>query len=470
MAAADDCLKCIWLVAPWMERQSRCGSEQRWREITNVRVMRTFLEERLSSAALPPLNDFDVQMLSSVGGRVLGVAIVSEVKPHEGLRCHTSLEHRFQRRYLGCKTSLVYIRVEHVLAMQAIFFDAQDLPLACSATLRLDGSSPKKKSFFLSDLCVAECMSKPAVDYTQPANPIDYATVEDWLHRFPGRVCNPHLALIVHPIICSLLIRGRWRTIAHQPRFEDLKSPIFAHLDEEWLRRANRIPAPDVGDAGDHATNTLLSAQRFQAMADQLREWAPILLQHSVQANHGDDDPLRDPAAQPQRGQDAHLESVLEGHIAWMQHLADVCSPLVDNTVASRGYRGWKYRVDKLVQILVMTGSLRSSSRLLEAVELSVRMIFPPNVAAEVLTAFSSASVKVPSAACMSRYRFYVDVAYMLWQRQNSARSEGVSGVPPPGSVATSRYMSVDASPYHGWDWLLVKMTIIHGEDIVVCF
>ena len=119
------------------------------------------------------------------------------------------------------------------------------------------------------------------------------------------------------------------------------------------------------------------------------------------------------------------------------------------------------YQSSFLIQCLLLSSHLRDASDLKEVVVRAVRLVLPRAFAETVLQGIEgqgAGQVKLPSASRLSRARFAVDVAYMLYCREQNAVAEQSGGV--------IRYVMVDSSVQGHFDFELIRVTSIKSNQI----
>ena len=100
--------------------------------------------------------------------------------------------------------------------------------------------------------------------------------------------------------------------------------------------------------------------------------------------------------------------------------------------------------MEKLIQLFLLADLLKSSASLLEAVRGAIDVLMPKLSAQRFKSMIGQGFRRIPSASTISRSRFTVDVAFMIYYRTL------LESMLAAGMVA---YMLADSSPVAGREW-----------------
>ena len=231
--------------------------------------------------------------------------------------------------------------------------------------------------------------------------------------------------------------------------------------------------APDetlasAADSGDPAAEAVVTSARMQHAADSLRHWQHRILDWSVlerDLRHGrdsqealsDEVPLWDLHA-VRAGEAANLEAL----VAWAQTSADALAILKPAAERRKGWRGWQYNVTRMIEVMALLPQIRSANALRVTLAKTIDYLFASPVANALKSDLEGPTQHVPSQATISRYRLYVDVAFMLVKQQQHQAALATGH-----AAAYTRYMKVDASPLRGVDWLNTEVVCLSQEVLL---
>ena len=224
-------------------------------------------------------------------------------------------------------------------------------------------------------------------------------------------VTAPIAELVFQGQWCDLLGMGRWSCL-FRALPEDIQEAMYAFGHADFNR-------------------TELSSSRAAYVAEQVREWAPVLRAHSA-----------DP-------EEACL--ALDGVVRWLDGLARNDGPQQLNIA-----KGSSYTVMQLLQALLLSRLVRDSRRLSDVIRYAFALVFPSLSSHVAETIGKHTSAGIPSCSTISRARLPLDATLLIIQ----TRSE----------VAAIRYGIADSSPQKGHDGLLSAVDEINAEDVVPCF
>ena len=147
--------------------------------------------------------------------------------------------------------------------------------------------------------------------------------------------------------------------------------------------------------------------------------------------------------------------------LAWLDAIGDVASlgpePLLEFSRTGGGIRGQKYKIDALIEVMLLASLLRDSNETKKAIKRSLAVMFPhdPTYVDRVL----KQDFSVPSASTISRFRLAIDVSYA---RAISMYIRNLLNETRPFAI----YFLCDSSPRGGRDWLLSEYWLVSGPNI----
>ena len=116
--------------------------------------------------------------------------------------------------------------------------------------------------------------------------------------------------------------------------------------------------------------------------------------------------------------------------------------------------RNVRYRCSHLLNCFLMADLLRTDAKLKHALEIAMRCCLP-RVVADSIQRILEASDTVPSKASLSRWRFLVDVAYLLYQRDLYSNDDWIHS------------MMVDASKQHNRHFELIYFLSVLADKVI---
>ena len=282
------------------------------------------------------------------------------------------------------------------------------------------------------------------------AEPLDLVTTEDvrfrgWPIRLdaaevgrlqaklpPGTAHCPTVAVRVPNVWMPLFVHGRWTSLC-VPDLSVESAWKTYNLHIRWdllpaLECPARAPAQALEDA---VVDPELNVNVMQDAADLLRSFCP----------------LQDEAGQRQRVK----------MITCLQQMADDLDvdcwkrAMQDKSASGRA------RV-VFMNTLILAQSLKATRKLREVVRDCVEMCLPTNVRGMIGPLVEAAAQNAPSASTISRARFLLDGAFMLFMRKlNLCRAR---------DGGCSRYLIADSSTQHGKEFEAVITTTIRNKDL----
>jgi hypothetical protein len=277
--------------------------------------------------------------------------------------------------------------------------------------------------------------------------------------QFPGIVDAPLLCVRLPVPFAALVATEVWPRFClpevhrdgNQRRETSFGWGHWPGLKEAFGATAARHPERVILSEADSSFEGLMAPRQLQAMADDLRRWAPAIVDADADLHGG-------AAAQSQ------VES-------WIRRLQRAHDEVVDwQTGAFNMERGaarrrsWgnrqPFKVQFLVECVLLSGLLHVDGSLKQALQGAVRLCLPPHVANVVSQTLDNGSLQIPSGSTISRRRLMVDVAYMMHRRALNDKFGR-------GAV---RYIMVDSSPQGGRDYELVVVTSIAGPCLLQAF
>jgi len=108
------------------------------------------------------------------------------------------------------------------------------------------------------------------------------------------------------------------------------------------------------------------------------------------------------------------------------------------------------FDLEKLIQFFILTGYHRSAGSLLLTLHKTFDVLLPSGAAAHFKSLLGKGGNRVPSPATISRARFSVDAAFMLWHQCFFANIFADGGL--------TAVMLADASPIAMREWLVAEI------------
>ncbi len=85
------------------------------------------------------------------------------------------------------------------------------------------------------------------------------------------------------------------------------------------------------------------------------------------------------------------------------------------NNLNRRTFFGRRYSIMGMILVLLGCDMLRSARDLQSSLMISLRILFVPQVAEQLIDKMLSEKVTLPSMPTISRFRLVLDVTYMAW-------------------------------------------------------
>ena len=268
---------------------------------------------------------------------------------------------------------------------------------------------PRWFAFGLTRQSIEEALATPTIAGTLRN------TLDHWRALYAGQIENaiagpdlPDTCLQMPAFIALALAEGLWHVIAIAPTARFDTSCDLYPLRTQILARGKIVgKVPDLSSAVmNGVVQEGINPAMFQCIADKLREWSPLINAGGAACEEARERDML--LAQFVTFLDCASESANAGEV--------LNSRLSLNL--RLGY--WRedlghftqYKASFLVECLIFSFALRDAGTLGPSLRQAMRMM--PNVWRATLSRLLSKSLPMPSAACMSRARLYVDVGYML--------------------------------------------------------
>jgi hypothetical protein len=316
--------------------------------------------------------------------------------------------------------------------------------------------APKNLVFAMSRECIEQIFSTPVLGAITLVGDV----VKSMLARGGDAVdqsTHPNTIMGIPYPLCVFIVTGWWEHVVLDRRF---RCSHDAHFHSQWasLHSAEDADSVAIQVVSGNDNATCFSADMFVSLAGQLDSWAPRIVA---------------PGAVDQ----CHLDN----YVLWLMDCAhNTTSDSFKNHawnkskgqggrwVSSFGEHG-SFQPLFLIQCLFFAFTTRGSNKSLgpnpyRALVLRAIDTLPPS--AKTYLTDMLATVVYPSAAMITRARYFIDVAWMLlWaQRHHEFVSKG--GV---------LFGMSDSSPQGRRDWMMSQYLAIKGEDLLevgeaVCF
>ena len=271
-------------------------------------------------------------------------------------------------------------------------------------------------------------------------------TLDNWKGRYSMRDALPVVVFRTLPQLAMVMLHACWYSIAyplpsacrHRSSGHALANNyVFAGYDPKLLR--------PLADSLDDVFAKEPIGGTLQDIADNIRGWSKAII------NHGH--------LHPQMN-DAFFTSPFVGSVvSWLDSKARdplACSTLASlTTPVSTGVR--TYRVGVMVKILMLCKSLTTARDLDRVVKLVLKTVLEPQAFRETLASLE----KFPHPSTISRYAFYIDMAYArYWRVQRWPRI-----LEDLACGKASVDFSGDSSPQFGRDWFLMEIHVIDNLE-----
>ena len=390
---------------------------------------------------------------AEVNGKILALVLLAVESCYHGVMTPLDFEQRVGMAISRCQGRACFVRVIAVA----------DLDESTVATYR-GATFPKYMAFELTDESVDAALRA----FTRSGQTVQ-SVLAEWRQRHGNRILNlspanryrPCSFLQVACFMAKLTALRLWTSITvaeNHLRFDrscdlyPLKMDIMLRLRETPL--APNLQAAAAESIAEHG---LVRASMFSTIAERLVRWGPGIIGEAQDADEADARRLQ-----------------LEAMVAWLK-AADRSTDdnaLLESRLATRQFGEWDeelghfvaYKIGFLVECLVLSFNLRSSSGLGATMQQAVRLL-PPAWSASLsalVRCDGSSRSRLPSASTLSRARLYMDVGFMLFLQQRHA--DLLAAENPPVF-----YGLCDSSPQGGRNWEIFEMFYINGEDLDTC-
>ena len=232
---------------------------------------------------------------------------------------------------------------------------------------------------------------------------------------------------LVEPI-SNLALKGQWSELVGMGRWKDVVSALTFDF---------RTSLQDAGHEAFSTTDRLLP-ERLLYIADQLRDWAGMIL-----STHGDEDA-------------SELKGALAGAVQSLQGAAISLGANASSRASVSGDGHFKHSALVVVNALLLSRLVRDARHFKSVIQRAVGIAFPA-LSDQVQRLFDSDAVSLPSVSNVSRARVPLDAALCLMERIQ--RKEWVI-----------RFGIADSSPQKRDDWLLSSWDEINAEDLIPTF
>ena len=118
------------------------------------------------------------------------------------------------------------------------------------------------------------------------------------------------------------------------------------------------------------------------------------------------------------------------------------------------GKAGMKYDTQTLIKTILLAADLGDDGQLSTVVERAFGLALPDSLANHFIEMITNGAIRFPSSATISKYRLMLDVGYMLFMRALHTSGDWVS------------VGMMDASPFHGRDWLMQHSLSVRRKDL----
>ncbi len=289
----------------------------------------------------------------------------------------------------------------------------------------LEGRAPRQAVFFIDSFLASELLQRPGIYVSATgAAPRSVCCLQDVVGTWAARGLDVHAAPCFAwqpPIqIAALVSHRRWFSlVCPYPRSKRMRQTVFASvLVEDGTRSADAdfYTCPD-----DQAA---LSSDRFHEAAtciQTLASMVPDFRSDTVQNPH------------PERWR-------TEKVTAWLLDQADRFGNVLPNVRR-------QFSAKALIECIGCCSFIRSKKHLRQAAERAVHMCLPGALESGFLE-----TAKVPSGATISRCVLVTDCALMLHMQEHHQTAL---------AAGCSIYLSLDASPQGGRNWLLTEYTLL---------
>ena len=402
---------------------------------------------------------FDIDLCSN---RIIGVAKFEYMGPYLGVLSHMDRTLRCSSHYFG--GDLAHNRHWRVvggarLRVPAII-DAVGFGLQRPSNMMFAVTPDSRDQLLASPLYGSESLASDFLTNWGVPAPASVDTVLQLPYEIASLICVDlwkYLALDIRSRVAkSSSMFGSWTAMKRNPYLQDhLKPTRLEHRLEDAL------------EVDSAPSTNIFEQSMFLQMANSLRTWAETIAQNSanVQGTQGQialyvdwlDECVR--ALDKERSQAwLRTQTGRRGGDQTQHALAPFQQTVRGNTFAPLF----------LIHALIFSFHLRSTDKTanmkkwghdtsaLNVVMARALRCFPPEVAS--LAQLVVQKMVLPSAATMTRARFYLDVAWMLQMSQFHSRliSEGAC-----------LYGMLDSSPQGGRNWLMTEYSGIHGRSLI---
>ena len=170
-------------------------------------------------------------------------------------------------------------------------------------------------------------------------------------------------------------------------------------------------------------------------------------------------------AASALRSPAAVEPAVVCGAIAWLDRLGDLAEQgpeMLMNAVFGRGgTSGRSYRLEVLMECVLLSGLVSNSSNLAAVLASSARLLLGCLAASPLLKTLEDPNFKRPSKTTVSYHRLSIDAAYCSLVRAHWTQLLAEADRGQDFQI----YFLCDASPRGGKDWLLCEMFVVRDAD-----
>lgn len=258
-------------------------------------------------------------------------------------------------------------------------------------------------------------------------------------------------ALCLPPPIAALVVRNKWPVLVHpltQTRRRGnsrLQLPIF-----RGVAQSPALPLQITLSAASSSSDSHI--QGTSALHSEQISWAADMIRDLVPKHHMSDEDMCSWHA---------LASWSDRALAECEHMQ---SSLGGGGASGFDRLGRKrcFEITKLAKFVMLASNLRSGKTLGETVAMSLKAVLPEKLLQTFkneIADIASGRV-VPSKTTLSRACITLDVAYMLW-----CREEGVLGTEIlPILEGVALFVLADSSPQGGRDWFMAEYSAIGGD------
>ena len=121
-----------------------------------------------------------------------------------------------------------------------------------------------------------------------------------------------------------------------------------------------------------------------------------------------------------------------------------------------------QYEMVTLLQFFLLADLLRSTSNLLPTLHTSLGILFPPATANQFKEIIGAGSKSVPHASTISRARFVIDLAFMMWYQDFFQRAFQEGGL--------TAYVLSDCSPVAGREWQVGEIFFLENKNLLAAY